>query len=658
MSELVKVLKNAKSDHLNGSLKSAKPSKLVDRQANAVTPQKIRQGNQAVQQMLRSGMIQAKLRINPPDDKYEQEADRVADRIMRMPNTLSAGTAFTGYSHGISIQRACLLCDEEKLHRLPLGEEAALEEESVEEKVAMEKEPMGERILLKKKTFGETPGVTPMLAGQIKSLRGGGRPLSKSLRSFFEPRFERDFSDVRIHTDSKAAQLARSIGARAFTLGRNIIFSEGEYSPETSSGKRLLAHELTHFVQQKDDLRSGLSTSTIYRFLRRAARPYQDVVTYSDIDRRPRADGSGTIHHGIRVHIQSQIEERPIDVDTAIDCIEAALRRDVQRIRAAGLIERNANAREAIRLSLERQRDQDVVTIEVRYTRQPERGYRVSEIQIESSDPIPIPPPEPTPPVQWICGPDVGAAVRDVWELIQIDFDGWSNMVKLEACRNLVQPYVYRRGLDPSGPRSWRLNNNAFDVLGLFLNSMHYVHHRPYHPPCGFPEGRNELDEDENTCSNTVKIGDECWLSGTVNYGTYGIMTRLCYDWSRRVAAGAIIIPPPLSPLVQLMPQLFSRLATEQIVVAYKRSQGDDPEPPRRWAIATWDRGPTGIASGGNRPRCQTTCPCRVNTGFYYVWETVVPRPSIVSIVPLGSCGPPEAPTETPTETSPPGRRS
>jgi hypothetical protein len=81
-------------------------------------------------------------------------------------------------------------------------------------------------------------------------LRSPGEPLSLGSRSFMEPRFGKDFSQVRVHTDSRAAESAESIGARAFTVGQNVVFGAGEYAPQTSPGRMLLAHELTHVVQQ------------------------------------------------------------------------------------------------------------------------------------------------------------------------------------------------------------------------------------------------------------------------------------------------------------------------------------------------------------------------------------------------------------------------
>ncbi|MBU1564806.1 MAG: DUF4157 domain-containing protein [Proteobacteria bacterium] len=97
-----------------------------------------------------------------------------------------------------------------------------------------------------------------------------GRPLPRSVRNFFEPRFEQDFSHVRIHTDAQAAEMADELNARAFTFGSNIVFSGGEYTPGSSSGNALLSHELTHVVQQthmRGEKRSNRSNVDISQFV-------------------------------------------------------------------------------------------------------------------------------------------------------------------------------------------------------------------------------------------------------------------------------------------------------------------------------------------------------------------------------------------------------
>ncbi|MEM9267207.1 MAG: DUF4157 domain-containing protein, partial [Cyanobacteria bacterium P01_F01_bin.13] len=98
-----------------------------------------------------------------------------------------------------------------------------------------------------KEMQGSTREVTAGVTSRVQSLQGRGQPLSNRTRNFFEPRFGQDFSHIRVHTDSQSTQ---ALNARAYTIGKNIVFRTGQYSPETNIGKRLLAHELTHTIQQ------------------------------------------------------------------------------------------------------------------------------------------------------------------------------------------------------------------------------------------------------------------------------------------------------------------------------------------------------------------------------------------------------------------------
>jgi len=179
-------------------------------------------GNQAV-----SRWIQTKLKIDQPDDKYEQEADQIAEKIMTMPSS------------------TCTSCEEEELQPKladkisPFIQRQEIDEEEEEEEV----------IQPKRNTDKETKA-TPEIENHISRTRGLGNPLPFAPRAFMEERFGVDFSPVRIHADSEAARMARALNAEAFTYRRDIYFGEGRYRPETTEGKKLLAHELTHVVQQ------------------------------------------------------------------------------------------------------------------------------------------------------------------------------------------------------------------------------------------------------------------------------------------------------------------------------------------------------------------------------------------------------------------------
>jgi hypothetical protein len=103
---------------------------------------------------------------------------------------------------------------------------------------------------LQRSAVNSTPtnGVPPIVHDVLNS---SGQPLDAGTRAFMEPRFGHDFSRVRVHTDARAAESARSVNALAYTVGRNVVFGTGQYSPGTGEGRKLLAHELTHVVQQK-----------------------------------------------------------------------------------------------------------------------------------------------------------------------------------------------------------------------------------------------------------------------------------------------------------------------------------------------------------------------------------------------------------------------
>jgi outer membrane protein OmpA-like peptidoglycan-associated protein len=168
-------------------------------------------------------MIQPKLTIGASNDKYEQEADRVADQVMRMPDT-QVQAQFDEeddemvQAKPLSIQRTCEECGEE-LQRKP-GDNTTRQATS-----------------------------NPQVESRIGAI-SGGHPLSNTALSYFEPRFGQDFSNVRIFSDANANRLARSVNARAFTVGEQVVFGQGQYQPDSTQGKRLMAHELTHVVQQ------------------------------------------------------------------------------------------------------------------------------------------------------------------------------------------------------------------------------------------------------------------------------------------------------------------------------------------------------------------------------------------------------------------------
>jgi hypothetical protein len=179
--------------------------------------------------------IQPNLAIGQVNDPLEHEADRVADQVMRMsaPNFTIGPTP------------------------PPISHKCEVDEE--EERQMLQIKPAGSQA-----PTAEAPSIVHEV------LRSPGQPLDATARAYFEPHYQHDFSSVRVHSDALAAESAQAANALAYTVGRNIVFGAGQYTPETAPGKLLLAHELTHVVQQtrggpvlqlKDDPDLGTQTN-------------------------------------------------------------------------------------------------------------------------------------------------------------------------------------------------------------------------------------------------------------------------------------------------------------------------------------------------------------------------------------------------------------
>jgi hypothetical protein len=155
--------------------------------------------------------LQLKASISEPGDAFEQEADRVAERVMRMPQPSMQGKPETG------------------------------------------------NFAQPQKSSDAAPAAVPPVVED--ALRSPGEPLDAGTRAFMEPRFGRTFDAVRVHTGSAAANSARAMQARAYTVGNRVAFAEGEYAPATVAGRSLLAHELMHVVQQGSQLRRKVTVN-------------------------------------------------------------------------------------------------------------------------------------------------------------------------------------------------------------------------------------------------------------------------------------------------------------------------------------------------------------------------------------------------------------
>ncbi|QEC78002.1 eCIS core domain-containing protein [Mucilaginibacter ginsenosidivorax] len=164
--------------------------------------------------------IQRKLAVGETSDPMEYQADDMADKVMRMPVRPL-------------VQRNAGDKNDENIKRKPLTGQIT---PFIQAK-------------------GDAGGVAgPAVTNGIQATQGGGKPMDGSTKSFMESRFGNDFSNVRIHTGDYAAQMSKELNAHAFTVGNDIYFNSGKYAPDASGGKHLLAHELTHVVQQSGSI--------------------------------------------------------------------------------------------------------------------------------------------------------------------------------------------------------------------------------------------------------------------------------------------------------------------------------------------------------------------------------------------------------------------
>ncbi|MDJ1174124.1 DUF4157 domain-containing protein [Roseofilum capinflatum] len=226
--------------------------------------------------------VQAKLTIGEPGDVHEQQADAVASQVVQQIHqpepAASAGvqTKEEDGSMGIPEQLGIQRTEEEDVDMKPLDSAVQREEEEDvdmkpldsavqrEEEEDVDMKPLDsavqreeeEDVDMKPKPGLQRDGLgggsaTPEFEGELKQAKGGGKPLDPTLQTKMGEAMGADFSGVKVHTDPKSHSLSQSIQAKAFTTGQDVFFNEGQYKPSSPQGQELIAHELTHVVQQK-----------------------------------------------------------------------------------------------------------------------------------------------------------------------------------------------------------------------------------------------------------------------------------------------------------------------------------------------------------------------------------------------------------------------
>ena len=192
--------------------------------------------------------------VSQPGDRYEMEAENVAESVMRSVNGAQGLSPETSRSSSLTISRMSASPAPLQLGRCACEHTgtpcADCEKKTLQRNEGTEAEPS---------SGNRAQNVVRQVLGSA------GHSLDAGTRSLMEPHFGRDFSGVRIHTDAQAADSAAEVNARAYTVGQHVVFGRGEYAPRSEAGQRLLAHELTHTVQQKGLNTSNAGTATLSR---------------------------------------------------------------------------------------------------------------------------------------------------------------------------------------------------------------------------------------------------------------------------------------------------------------------------------------------------------------------------------------------------------
>lgn len=199
----------------------------------------------------------------------------------------------------------------------------------------------------------------------------------------------------------------------------------------------------------------------------------------------------------------------------------------------------------------------------------------------------------PAPTTSHVCGPDIDQALTDVFVKIQNDFHDASLTDKRTACTNLHIP--------PTAIMAWDIND-------LFIRNTGWINTRR---GCATPIGPDGV-EDPRGCTNSVWAGGHCHLAGTVNYGMFGIVQKLCSDFRHTD-----------SWWWQPVADMYSESATRDLIGLYKTVDRDDTGPPEDWAVATYRDGVRGRPSSGNRDGCSRCSATATNRVFDYSWWPV-----------------------------------
>ncbi|MXV52298.1 DUF4157 domain-containing protein [Pedobacter sp. HMF7647] len=427
----------------------------------------------------------------------------------------------------------------------------------------------------------------------LTASQGSGSPLPESSKNFMESRFNSDFSDIRIHNGHQAAEMSKEINAHAFTTGNDIYFNQGRFDEHSISGKKLLAHELTHTLQQDYENKLKRFVACDQPSLSGEKCPAREKGEEENSKKGPMAFLSDpTNFYVVNFEIgHSDIKKNLKDLIYWQNAMKLMAKpgtiwniwglSDCDGTEKSNMAIRKARA-EAIYKILPAKAKANVASIEaaaitdclvpnhIPADRTVNRAVMIEQVQStldideSESELIEVDVPE------FLCGPDVTSQVAGAVDKAKTMFLGWNADQQEEACDALVSFGV--------GDCSWdivELHNNAW------INEQ-------YRPPCATKGAKP-------TCGESVQIDTDCHHAGSSNYVIYGLMFKLCHD---KVSDD------------------YNRVAMKSFIDMYKGSGVSGVATPSSnfqaslaWAYAGYDGWPMSGSPAGDRNNCEPKCP-------------------------------------------------
>lgn len=495
------------------------------------------------------------------------------------------------------------------------------------------------RLLQRRANREVAVGTVPPVVHDV--LRTPGQPLDAATRGYMEPRFGHDFSRVRVHTDARAAASAHAVNALAYTVGEHVVFGAGQFAPTTFAGRRLLAHELTHVIQQGHG-GHPLGGHVPIAPANDRAEQEADAIAHQIV----LGDKSGVIGAFLpQPHLQKAGEQDALKnfVGTWFNRDDKAKKQQSFTFTASGGQVTGTYSNP----------DPDAIFKSGKigplspWAGTP--GWYLADYEFPTPPGSPVPvltgkaqaqfttpgpsvgdtfdcvvppitgshmvtfikravvtPPTPAPPAKPKCGPDVTYRVRAACGDTIKAFTRWDHDSKMRACYQLINPF--------KGSGAW----DILDIGGGGTNPSIALNGSCLPPHNCRMTGTG--------CEFSANVDGQCYYQGSANYVIWGVMCRLCHDYSLKVE-GILGTQDPDNPTSSKFDErhMLFFINLHKGKIPFLRAESPNLETSKGWARAGyhgWHLGLRGAAAPfGDRPQCDTTCKWHVPFRFGVMWQ-------------------------------------